>query len=166
VGRDLPIAYASRILNKSESNYSTIELECLVIIFDVNQFRSYLYGRKFIIMSDHRPLTWLFNFKNPLSKLIRWRIQLEEYNNEIRYKPGVLNSNVDALSRMYTIEEIKSKSYETFLNKLETQLIINNNVKEIIGNVLDAPDTYHIVTEIEKQYHFNSEIIKPYHRVK
>jgi hypothetical protein len=39
---------------------------------------------------------------------------------------------------MYTIEDIKSECYETFLNKLETQLIINNNVKEIIGNLLSV----------------------------
>jgi hypothetical protein len=89
IGKYLPIAYASRTLNKSENNYSITELECLVIIFGVKQFRPYLYGRKFIILSDHRPLTWLFNLKNPLSKLARWRIQLEEYDYKIKYKPGV-----------------------------------------------------------------------------
>jgi hypothetical protein len=119
VGSDLPIAYASRTLNKSESNYSTTELECLAIIFGVKQFRPYLYGRKFIIVSDHRPLTWLFNLKDPLSKLARWRIQLEEYDYEIHYKPGVLNSNVDALSRMYTISELKSEGYPIFLANSE-----------------------------------------------
>jgi hypothetical protein len=87
-------------LNKSENNYSTTELECLAIIFGVKQFRPYLNGRKFIILSVHKPLTWLFNLKNPLSKLARWRIQLEEYDYEIKYKPGVQNLNVDALSRL------------------------------------------------------------------
>lgn len=63
IGKDLPICYASRTLNKSENNYSTTELECLAIVYGVKQFRPYLYGRKFIILSDHRPLTWLFNLK-------------------------------------------------------------------------------------------------------
>lgn len=52
IGKDLPICYASRTLNKSESNYSTTELECRAIIFGVKQFRLYLYHRKFIILSD------------------------------------------------------------------------------------------------------------------
>ncbi|KAF0692845.1 Retrovirus-related Pol polyprotein from transposon 412, partial [Aphis craccivora] len=107
--------------------------------------------RKLIILSDHRPLTWLFNLKNPLSKLARWRIQLEEYDYEIRYKP-------DALSRMYSIQEIKDESYEEFLGKMETQLITNSNVKETIGTLLEAPVKYHIVTETAKQYNLTSGI--------
>jgi len=158
VSQDLPIAYASRTLNKSESNYSTTELECLAIIFAVKTFRPYLYGRKFIILSDHRALSWLFNLKDPLSKLARWRILLEEYDYEIKYKPGVLNSNVDALSRMYTINEIKEESYPVFLNKFETQLITNKNIKEVNGSLIEAPEEYHIVSEIAKHYNFMSGV--------
>jgi hypothetical protein len=174
VGSDLPISYASRTLSKSENNYSTTELECLAIIFGVKQFRPYLYGRKFIIVSDHRPLTWLFNLKDPLSKLARWRIKLEEYDYEIRYKPGVLNSNVDALSRVYTITEIKNEGYPAFLKKFETQLITNIKVKEVHGTLIDVPEKYHIVSEIAKRYNFvtginylikqkfgNNQIIEP-----
>lgn len=63
IGKDLPICYAPRTLNKSVNNYSTTELECLAIVYGVKQFRPYLYGRKFIILSDYHPLTWLFNLK-------------------------------------------------------------------------------------------------------
>ncbi|KAL4083100.1 hypothetical protein QTP88_028430 [Uroleucon formosanum] len=158
ISQDLPIAYASRTLSKCESNYSTTELECLAIIFAVKTFRPYLYGRKFIILSDHRALSWLFNLKDPLSKLARWRILLEEYDYEIKYKPGVLNSNVDALSRMYTIHEIKEESYPAFLNKFETQLITNKRVKEVNGSLIELPEEYHIVSEIEKHYNFMSGV--------
>lgn len=158
IGSDLPIAYASRTLNKSEINYSTTELECLAIVYGVKQFRPYLYGRKFVILTDHRPLSWLFNLKDPLSKLARWRIQLEEYDYEIKYKPGVQNSNVDALSRMYSIREIKDESYTSFLEKSETTIITNSNVKEVNGELLESPAEYHIVSEIEKYYNFKSGI--------
>ncbi|KAL4153415.1 hypothetical protein QTP88_001248 [Uroleucon formosanum] len=158
IGSDLPISYASRTLNNAEVNYSTTELECLAIIFGVKHFRPYLYGRKFIILTDHRPLSWLFNLKDPLSKLARWRIELEQYNYEIKYKPGVQNSNVDALSRMYYINDIKEESYPTFLEKFETIIITNKNVKEVHGELLESPNEYHIISEIEKYYNFTSGI--------
>lgn len=83
---------------------------------------------------------------------------MEEYDYEIRYKPGVQNSNVDALSRIYAITEIKEKNYEHFLNKLETTVIINNYMKETEGTLLESPCEYSIVSEIVKQYNFRTGI--------
>ena len=97
--QERPIAYASRTLNSAERNYSTTEKELLAIVWGVKHFRPYLYGKKFIILTDHQPLKWLFNLKDPNSRLMRWRIALEEYEYEILYKKGSLNCNADALSR-------------------------------------------------------------------
>lgn len=47
IGKDLPIAYRSRFLNAVEQNYSTIEKELLAIVYCVQHFRPYLYGRQF-----------------------------------------------------------------------------------------------------------------------
>lgn len=99
IGQDLPVAYASRTLNKAEGNYSTTEKECLAIIFGTKVFRPYLYGQKFIVVTDHKPLQWLFNCKDPSSKLIRWRLKLEEFDYEIVHKKGKMNCNADSLSR-------------------------------------------------------------------
>jgi transposase InsO family protein len=106
VGKDLPIAYTSRVLNKAEQNYSTIEKECLAIVYCVNHFRPYLYGQKFTIITDHKPLVWLHSVKDPTSRLWKWRLRLEEYEYVIQYKKGKLNSNADALSRNPTIDLI------------------------------------------------------------
>ena len=108
IGRDLPISFASRVLQNAELNYSTIEKELLAIIFAVRHFRPYIYGRKFTLVTDHRPLVWLYKLKDPVSRLGRWRVELFEYDYNIVYKPGKINCNADALSRNpYNIEEEK-----------------------------------------------------------
>lgn len=139
---DLPIAYASRILNKSEINYSTTEKELLAIVWSVKHFRPYLYGRKFKIITDHKPLTWLMNVKDPGSRLVRWRLLLEEYDYEIHYKQGKLNQNADALSRIKpenvaNIEVINihnmtknRENYSFFLKELERKPILYNKLEE------------------------------------
>jgi len=65
----------------------------------VQHFRPYLYGKKFKLITDYKPLTWLHKLKDPTSRLARWRIKLAEYDYEIIYKPGKINANADALSR-------------------------------------------------------------------
>ena len=52
-GMDLPVAYMSRVLVGPELNYSTMEKECLTVLYAVNQFRPYIYGRKFTPVRDH-----------------------------------------------------------------------------------------------------------------
>ncbi|XP_025156767.1 uncharacterized protein LOC112589074 [Harpegnathos saltator] len=99
IGRDRPISYASRVLYRAEQNYNTTEKELLAIVWAVKHFRPYLYGTKFKIVTDHKPLTWLFNVTDPGSRLIRWKLKLEEYNYEIIHEPGKANLNADALSR-------------------------------------------------------------------
>lgn len=100
IGNDLPVAYASRTLNPAEANYSTIQKELLAIVWAVAHFRPYLFGVKFTIVTDHMPLRWLFNLKEPNSRLVRWRLKLEEYDYDICYKKGKQNTNADALSRI------------------------------------------------------------------
>lgn len=98
--QDKPIAFYSRTLNSAERNYSTIEKELLSILESVKHFRPYLYGRHFTILTDHNPLVWLANMKTPNSRLIRWKIKLDEYQFDIKHLKGSSNYVADALSRI------------------------------------------------------------------
>jgi hypothetical protein len=106
IRKDLPTAYVNRTLNNAERNYPTIEKELLAIIWGCKHFRPYLYGRKFTIVTDHRPLTWIFSVKDPSSRLLRWRLRLEEFDYEVIYKKGSENRNADALSRIHTTSTV------------------------------------------------------------
>jgi len=60
---------------------------------------------------------------------------------------GKLNNNVDALSRMYNISEIKEERYENFMQKSITTVICNKNVTEVKGDLINSSSEYSIVSE-------------------
>ena len=74
-GTEKPISYASRTLTKSERGYSQIEREALSLVFGVKKFHFYLYGRKFLLVTDHKPLTTFLGPKRGLPALAAMRIQ-------------------------------------------------------------------------------------------
>lgn len=128
-----PIAFASRTLTKCETNYSTIEKEALAIMWGVEKFRPYLYGNKFKLLTDHKPLQFIKNCnKNP--KILKWRTELENYNYIPEYKPGKTNVVADALSRKIEENEInvneanndENSSISGTPEDLETMSQLNN----------------------------------------
>ena len=68
-GSERPVAFASRTLTSSEKNYAQVEKEALSLIFGVKWFHSYLYGRLFTIITDHKPLTAILGKRGFLPSL-------------------------------------------------------------------------------------------------
>ena len=90
---------ASRSLKGSEKNYSATKRELLAIVFALEAFREYLYGKKFVLFTDHQPLTYIWTKKNLSVVLTTWMDIIQEYDFTITYKPGPTNILADALSR-------------------------------------------------------------------
>ena len=100
-----PIAFVSRSLSPAERNYSQLDKEVLSLVFGVTKFHQYIYGIRFVLITDHRPLIGLFNEQRPiphqaLSQLQCWALTLASYDYIIRYRSGEANGNCDALSRL------------------------------------------------------------------
>ena len=97
-----PVAFASRTFLDRENNYSVINKEALAIIFGVTKFYQYVYGRKFTLCTDHKPLEHILgaNQKMAANRLQRWAITLSAYKYDLKYVKGKENLLADPLSRM------------------------------------------------------------------
>ena len=103
-GSEKPIAYASRSLATAE-NYSQLDKEALAIIFGIKRFHQYIYGRKFQLVSDHKPLMSILDAQKGIpvmasARLQRWALMLAAYDYSIVYRPGPKLANADCLSRL------------------------------------------------------------------
>ena len=100
-GKEHVIAYASRSMNQAERNYTITDQECLAVIWAVKYFHHYLGLQPFTIVTDHAALKWLQTSHIPKGRRARWMMELQQYDYQIKHRPGKTNANADALSRMY-----------------------------------------------------------------
>ncbi|WZZ35997.1 hypothetical protein YC2023_019398 [Brassica napus] len=94
------IYYASRTLDEAQAKYSTTEKELLAIVFAFEKFRSYLVGSKVTVYTYHAALRHLLAKKDAKPRLLRWILLLQEFDLEIKDRPGVENGVADHLSRL------------------------------------------------------------------
>lgn len=95
-----PVSYASRTLSPRETKYSTVERECLALIWAVRKYHLFLCGRKFVLQTDHQPLQYIQTAKHLNSRVLRWSLFLQEYSFTVQYIKGSDNVGADFLSRV------------------------------------------------------------------
>ncbi|KAF5196167.1 Pol polyprotein, partial [Thalictrum thalictroides] len=87
-------------MDDHQRNYTVTEKECLAVILAVKEFRPFIYGRKFVVVTDHSLLRWLTTLKDPEGWLARWALKLQAFDYEIRHWAGAMHQNADGLSRL------------------------------------------------------------------
>ena len=110
-GTERPIANASKTLTDTQRRYSQIQKEALAVIFALKKFHQFLYGRNFILVTDHKPLIALFGPKKGIpamaaNRLARWALMLSQYDYTIEYRKTTDHGNADALSRLPAGEDL------------------------------------------------------------
>ena len=105
-----PVAFCSKTLTECQSRYSNIERELLALVHGVQRYHTYVYGRTFAVVTDHRPLVTIC--AKPLyaasPRLQRMLVKLQGYNFDIMYQPGEQMVLADTLSRLPNRENDKS----------------------------------------------------------
>ena len=98
-GIEKAIAYISSTFNAAEIKYSVLDKELAAIRWAVKRLKPFLWGRSFVIYTDHKPLTYLQGMRLLDGRLARTLEELGDYDFEMRYLPGKHNVIADALSR-------------------------------------------------------------------
>ena len=130
-----PIAFASRFLNSTEERYSLNELELLGIVWSIDYFKYYSYGKNFTVVTDHQAL--LSILKEHRSKklynsgLSRWIDRLLPYNFTIEHIPGAKMGLVDYTSGNPLARVKKISTYDEHF-VVATICKIRNSVKHLI----------------------------------
>lgn len=99
-GKERHIGYMAKSLSKSQRNYSTNKRELLAIVFALKKYHKFLWGKPFVLYTDHRALTYLHTQKIASPMMIQWLDTLLDYSFTIIHLPGKLNTLPDLLSRL------------------------------------------------------------------
>ena len=104
-GDERPVLFASRTLTETEKKYAKLEKEALAIVYGVRKFHQYLYGRKFELRTDHKPLVNIFNPGKPIpamasGRIQRWALTLGAHQYTIKFQKGTENCTADAVNRL------------------------------------------------------------------
>ena len=104
-GHERPVAYASRTLSATEKNYAQIEREALSIVYGVKKFHHFLYGQRFTLITDHRPLLAILGPRAPIptlaaARMQRWALVLSAHDYQLECRKYEEHGNCDALSRL------------------------------------------------------------------
>ncbi|GFX91289.1 retrovirus-related Pol polyprotein from transposon 412 [Trichonephila clavipes] len=129
-----PLYFFSKKLNPSQSKYNATVLEFFAIYTALNFFRPFLLGRKFKVFTDHKPLAGFLSNKNPSSKILRWKLALEEFNYDIHYIRGSLNSVADHLSRYINNITIALPDSKDLINMQREDSVLSTIIQKIDQN--------------------------------
>ena len=98
-GQEKVIGYGSKAFSAEEKNYCVTRRELLAIVWAMENYRYYLYGKKFTVRTDHASLKWMLRVKEPKDQLARWIQRLSVFDFIIEHRPGKKHGNANALSR-------------------------------------------------------------------
>ena len=99
-GEQVAVCYASRSLTDCERRYSQTEKEALALVWACEKFHAYVYGMKFDLVTDHKPLEAIYGPRSkPCARIERWVLRMQPYDFHVVHIPGTQNI-ADPLSRL------------------------------------------------------------------
>ena len=141
-----PLAFVSKALGPRQLALSTYEKELLAIVHAVTKWKHYLWGRRFLIRTDHSSLKFLLNQKATHIAQQVWLTKLLGFDYEIEYRRGKDNLAADALSRVshkelcaLTLSSISTQIMGDIKKTWETDPTLQQLIAELIKDASSHP---------------------------
>ena len=131
-GVHVPVSYASRGLTDCERKYSQTEKEALSLVWACEKFHPYIYGMKFDLLTDHKPLEVIYGPRSkPCARIERWTLRLQPYDFKVIHIPGLQNI-ADPLSRLVRSEQCHKHGADQYVRFVAVNATPNAmNTREI-----------------------------------
>lgn len=134
-----PIAFASRALTEPETRYAQIEKEMLAVVFALQKFDQYVYGRPATVQSDHKPLAAISNkpLRSAPKRLQGMLLKVQKYDVSIVYKPGPEMYLADTLSRAFLPTTENSQGEFERVNAVQLLPMTDERLEELRSSTRD-----------------------------
>ena len=146
-----PIAYSSRSMTATEQQYPQIEKELLSVVFGTEKFHYFLYGRRVIVHTDHKPLISILskNVNRVSPRLQRMQLKLLKYDLQLEYLSGPKMFVADTLSRAYLPETgISDPEMEVLVHTVSKYLPMSHEKREQFQKAINEDETANILKEL------------------
>jgi len=131
--KPIAIYYASKTFSEAQQHYTTTEKELLAVVYALDKFRSYIWGSKVVVYTDHKAVRHLLEKKDSKPRLIRWILLLQEFDLEIKDKKGSENVVADHLSRIIS----ENVSSETIQENFPDEYILSISALPWYANIVN-----------------------------
>ena len=164
-----PVCFASRTLTETEKQYSQLEREAMAIVFGVEQFHKYVYGRRFTLVTDNKPLSLILGPKKGIpvitaARIQRWALKLAAYQYDVELISSEENAVADYLSRQPAMHSGAEKSFVVYQIQEENCPINAQTIK--FETEKDVVLTM-VKTKLQGKWKTENDVkLKNYHRIR
>ena len=147
------VAYGSKQLKNHEKNYPTHDLDLVTIVFALNIWCHYLYGKQFEVFSDHKSLKYIFTHRDLNMRQRKWMKYLEDYDFTLHYHPGKENVMTNALNRksLGVLASVASREWQTLETMGQFRLQYSDQAQGALGSLVATPSLLSRVIESQGQ---------------
>ena len=150
-GTEKVVQYISHALSGTQRRWAVIEKEAYAVVYAIKKLRPYLYGARFTVYTDHKPLKSLFTKEMNNTKVQRWGVLLAEYGATIEYRKGKNNIRADMLSRIRHDADENAAVIDTE-EWVDPHAIAEDNARESLPLIHDGLNLTEIAIAQRKEF--------------